>query len=55
MDLVALTLARLFILIPTLYVRVATALLTICEYTGGGGGGGGNLGVILIRVCEPIF
>ena len=22
---------------------------------GGGGGGGGNLGVILVRVCEPVF
>ena len=22
---------------------------------GGGGGGGGNLGLILVRVCEPIF
>ena len=22
---------------------------------GGGGGGGGNLGVILVRMCEPFF
>ena len=22
---------------------------------GGGGGVGGNLGVILVRVCEPVF
>ena len=22
---------------------------------GGGEGGGGNLGVILVRVCEPVF
>ena len=22
---------------------------------GGGGGGGGNLGVILVRVCDPVF
>ena len=31
-------------------------LLFACTLAGGGGGGGvGNLGVILVRVCEPVF
>ena len=25
------------------------------DHSGGWGGGGGNSGVILVRVCEPIF
>ena len=25
------------------------------ESSAGGGGGGGNYGVILVRVCEPVF
>ena len=25
------------------------------EWGGGGGGGGDNLGVILVRVCQPVF
>ena len=31
--------------------------MCVCGGGGGGGGvkGGGNLGVILVRVCEPVF
>ena len=43
------------------------SVCTVCKFLGGGGGGGGsrgggegrggggNLGVILVRVCEPVF
>ena len=48
-------LAALFISVSNRYQKKTICFSRLGNPGGGGGGGGGNLGVILVRVCEPIF
>ena len=47
-----------------LFLDCSSSIARVCVCVGGGGGGGGaggmvvdgsNLGVILVRMCEPVF